>query len=235
MAHENDGHRARLRKRMMQEGLENFQDHEVLELLLFQFLPYKDTNKIAHTLLNEFGGFCGVLDASPQQLMTVSGISEVTACNIAVLKEVFARYRRSDAEKVKFTSIDAIAQYAKTLVGNARCEKLIVAYFDHATSFKHSEEYSSGKLDRVHVDVKQIVVTAMRVNAAGVALFHSHVDGVCEPSEADVDFTKQLLVALAAIDVALIEHIIFNGTQDYFSFYKSGLLNDIASKYKANF
>ena len=87
MAHENDGHRARLRERMIKEGLDSFQDHEVLELLLFQYLPRKDTNKLAHTLLDKFGSFAGVLNASPQQLMTVEGVSEATACNLGCSKK----------------------------------------------------------------------------------------------------------------------------------------------------
>ena len=235
MAHENNGHRARLRERMMKEGLNGFQDHEVLELLLFQYLPYKDTNKIAHNLLNKFGGFDGVLDANPDQLMTVDGISEVTACNLAVLKEVFARYRRSGSQKINLGSMEAIIKYAYKLIEDATCEKVVAVYVDHATNFKHSEEFTSGKVDKVNVDAKQIVSTALRLNAGGVILFHCHVNGVCQPSIADKEFTKQLFVALASVEVVLLEHIIFNGTEDYFSFFKEGLIRELSIKYKENF
>ena len=235
MAHENNGHRARLRERMMKEGLSGFQDHEVLELLLFQYLPYKDTNKIAHKLLNKFGGFSGVLNASPQQLMTIDGISEVTACNIAVLKEVFARYRRSDVKKLNLGAIDSIIQYARALVEENYCERLVAVYVDYATNFKFSEEFTSGKVDKVSIDTKQILSTAMRVNAAGVILVHCHVDGVCRPSVADKEFTKQLFVALASIDAVLLEHIIFNGSGEYFSFYKEGLIEELTTKFKETF
>ena len=235
MSHENDGHRARLRERMMKEGLDGFQDHEVLEFLLFQFLPYRDTNKIAHNLISKFGGFSGVLDAHPDQLMTIDGISQVTACNIAIWKEVVARYRRSELARTKLGSIESIAQYAKTLVGDSPCERLIVVYLDHATCFKYSEEFTSGKIDKVNVDVRQILSTAIRVNAAGVVLFHCHVDGLCKPSEADKEFTAQLFTTLAGINVMLLEHIIFNGTDEYFSFYGEGLLKEISTKYKQLF
>ena len=235
MAHENDGHRARLRERMMKEGLDGFQDHEVLELLLFQYLPYRDTNKIAHNLLSKFGSFAGVLDASPEQLMTVNGISQVTACNIAMLKEVYARYRRSQAKKINLASMDSIAKYARSIVAVNYCEKLVVVYVDHATNFKYSEEFSSGKIDRVDVDVSQIMSTAMRVNAAGVALFHCHVKGVCRPSVADKEFTKQLFIALASIQVVIIDHVIFNGDEEYFSFYKEGLFDEFTQKYRELF
>ena len=235
MAHENNGHRARMRQRMMKEGVDGFQDHEVLEFLLFQYLPYKDTNKIAHNLLNKFGSFAGVLDASPEQLMTVDGISEVTACNLAVLKEVFVRYRRQDVSKLNLSKADAITRYARSIVEENYCEKLVVVYVDHATNYKHSEEFTSGKIDRVIVDNKQVVSTAMRVNAAGVILFHCHVDGVCRPSVADKDFTKQLFIALASIDVVLLDHIIFNGNDEFFSFYKEGLITELATKFKESF
>ena len=231
MAHENDGHRARLRERMMKEGLESFQDHEVLELLLFQYLPYRDTNKIAHNLLKKFGSFAGVLDASPEQLMTLNGISEVTACNLAMLKEVFARYRRSAANKLRLGTVDSIAKYARTVVAENYCEKLVVVYVDHATNFKHSEEFTSGKIDKVYIEPKQIVSTAMRINAAGVILFHCHVNGGCQPSVADKEFTKQVFIALTSVDVMLLEHAIFNG-DEYFSFYREGLINEIEKIYK---
>ena len=235
MAHENDGHRARLRERMMKEGLSGFQDHEVLELLLFQFLPYRDTNKIAHNLLNKFGSLTSVLDADPEQLMTVTGVSKVTACNIAMLKEVFARYRRSDAEKTNLCSLDSIVKYARALIEDDCRERLVAVYVDHATNFKHREEFSSDKVNRVYVDVKQIVSTAMRLNAAGVILVHCHVDGVCHPSVPDKEFTKQLFVALASIEVMLLEHVIFNGSGEYFSFYQEGLIKEITEKYRNNF
>lgn len=235
MAHENNGHRARLRERMMKEGLSGFQDHEVLELLLFQYLPYKDTNKIAHNLINKFGSFTAVLDASPEQLATVDGISDVTACNIAVLKEVFARYRRGSAKKMNLGAMESIINYAYTLMEGATSEKVVAVYVDHATNFKHSEEFTSGKVDKVNVDAKQIVSTALRLNAGGVILFHCHVNGGCRPSVADKEFTKQLFIALASVEVVLLEHIIFNGTDDYFSFFKEGIIKELSNKYKETF
>ena len=227
MAHENNGHRARMRKRMIKEGLDNFQDHEVLEFLLFQFLPYKDTNKIAHNLLTKFGGFSGVLNASPDQLMMVNGISEVTACNIAILKEVLVRFRRSEANNINLHDVESIAQYARSVVRDNYCEKLLVVYVDHATNFQYIDEFGSNSIDRVDVDIKQIMRSAMRLNAAGVILCHCHVNGSCKPSNADVELTKQVYMALATIDMVVLEHLIFNNNGEYYSFYKNGIIAEI--------
>lgn len=235
MAHENNGHRERLRARMMKEGLEGFQDHEVLELLLFQYLPRKDTNKIAHNLLSKFGSFYGVLNASPDKLMTVEGISEVTACNLSMLKEVFVRYRRSQAQTFNLGSMTSIIKYAHKIMEDNYCEQLVVVYVDHATNYLLREEFTSHSTDKVNVEIKQIVSAAMRTNAAGVVLFHCHVKGVCQPSKADVDFTQQLISVLAPLDIVVLEHMIFNNNNELYSFYKEGLLQQLSANYKKAF
>lgn len=232
MAHENEGHRKRLRQRMMKEGLSNFQDHEILELLLFQYLPYKDTNKIAHNLLDKFGTIAGVLNASPQQLMTVSGISEVTACNLAVLKEVWLRYKRSEAKKISLDGIKSIIAYAQSLIAESYTEKLVAVYVDNATKFIYRDEFTSDSAQQIQVDPKSILATAFRTNAAGVMLFHCHVDGPCKPSADDLRFSEKLLFALASINLVLLEHIIFNKNGEYYSFFQSGDIEAIETKYK---
>ena len=231
MAHENDGHRSRLRKRMMKEGLSNFQDHEVLEMLLFQYLPYRDTNKIAHNLLAKFGTFAGILNATPEQLMTVKGISEVTACNLAVLKEVWLRYKRSEAQKISLAGAQSIIKYAETLIAESYTERLVAVYVDNATKFIYQDEFTSDSTRQLAIDSKTIVASAMRVGAAGVMLFHCHVDGECNPSVEDFRFTEKLLFALASINVVLLEHIIFNHNGDNYSFFRSGDMEKLQQKY----
>lgn len=229
----NSGHRQRLRERMMKEGIAGFADHEVLELLLFQYLPRRDTNKIEHNLLNKFGTFANVLNASPKELMMVDGISEVTACNLAMLKEVFQRYKKSQADKIPLSDVSSVIRYSRQLIGESYIEKLVVVYVNSATEFLYREQYTSDSTDKVHVDVKAIVSTAVRCGASGVLLFHCHVDGPCVPSDGDVAFTEKLFFALSSIGVVTLDHLIFNDKDGYYSFYKSGLLGAMAEKYRA--
>ena len=58
-----DGHRERMRDRIRKSGLSTLQEHEMLEYLLYAFVPRKDTNEIAHALIDRFGSFSGVLNA----------------------------------------------------------------------------------------------------------------------------------------------------------------------------
>ncbi len=231
MSNVNEGHRARLRQRMLKEGLQGFQEHEILELLLFQYIPRKDTNKLAHNLLNKFGSLANVLDASPQQLQTVEGISEVTACNIAVLKEVWQRYKVSALQKKPMSKLSTIILYAQELVAESYMEKLVVVFVDNSTNFIVSEVFSSGSSQEVQIDIKKLISAAVRANAAGVILFHCHVKGVCQPSATDISFTEKIYVTLANMNIMLLDHFIFNNTEDYFSFYQSGIMDEIAERY----
>lgn len=227
----NNGHRQRLRERMIKEGLSGFQDHEILELLLFQYIPRKDTNKIAHGLLNKFGGFANVLNATPEQLMTVQGISQVTACNIAMLKEVWTRYKRDESSKINLGNVASIMNYARVLIAESYVERLVVVYVDGGTNYLYSEDYNSDNISEVTVDIKRIVSTAVRLNASGIILYHCHVQGTVTPSEPDVKFTEKLLFALAAINIPILEHVIFNAQGAYYSFFSEGLIDAMSFKY----
>ena len=231
MAHENDGHRTRLRERFTREGASNFQDHEVLELLLFGSVPRKDTNKLAHNLLNKFGGFCGLFDASPEQLMEVNGVSTVTACNIAIVKEIFYRYRRDEQDKSKIQGLASIIKYVQSTISESVYEKMVVVYVDAATSYIMQEEFTSDNTAQVNVDPKKIVAAAMRLNASGVVLFHCHSSAPCNPSSEDMRYTEKLYFALASINIAMLEHIIFNNRGGYFSFHKEGVMTQLADKF----
>lgn len=232
MQNPNEGHRARLRERMMREGLQGFQDHEVLELLLFQSIPRRDTNKIAHDLIYKFGSFANVLDASPQQLMMVDGVSEITACNISMLKEVWQRYKKSSINKIRLNGMASIVKYSQLLIADNYYEKVVAVYVDNSTTYIAQEEFSSDDKQFVHVDLKKILASAMRLNAAGVLLFHCHVRGNCSPSEQDIAFTEKLYFALASLNIMLLEHIIFNASGEYYSFFREKHMQEMAEKYK---
>lgn len=231
MAGVNDGHRERLRARMMKEGLSGFADHEILELLLFQSIPRKDTNKLAHTLIDKFGNIHNVINASPQQLMTVKGVSQVTACNIAMLKEVWARCKTIESKKIYLGGMASIIKYCQVIIAQSYVEKLVVVYVDEGTNYLFSEEFTSDRTNCVQLDTKNVIATAVRLNASGIILFHCHVKGKCEPSDADIRFTEKLLFALASLGIVILDHIIFNSSSEYYSFHQSGDLNNITEKY----
>lgn len=232
MANVHKGHRERVRQKYIKDGLDGFYDHEVLELLLFQYIPYRDVNIVAHQLIDTFGSLAGVLDAPPELLMTVKGVSEATAVNLSVLKDVWYRYRKSLAENQKFSSLADVVQYAREVLSAGGYERLLVVYVDSATKFLGKRIYCSNDNTTVYLPVKKIVTDAVACSATGMMIFHGHVRGVAKPSLNDVRYTEQLFYTLSGIGIALLEHGIFNSEGEYYSFRQSGLLAEYAAKYE---
>lgn len=86
------GHRQRMKRRFLEHGLDNFDDVNVLELLLFYADPRRDTNPLAHALLDQFGSLAGVLEAAPGDLEKIPGIGENAATLLRLIPEVSGRY-----------------------------------------------------------------------------------------------------------------------------------------------
>ena len=87
-----EGHRERLRVRFLAEGVDSFDDHQVMELLLFQAIPRADTNPIAHRLMRRFGTLSAVLEADPKDLASVEGVGDKAAAFLRLIPQIARRY-----------------------------------------------------------------------------------------------------------------------------------------------
>lgn len=231
MTKENDGHRERMRQRVLQNGAGSLQDHELLEMLLFGAVPRKDTNKLAHQLITAFGSLNNVLKAEPHQLMLVRGVSKGIVCHIAVARELLYRFKREINTKRNFAEMTSILDFARELAEDCYTEKMVVVYVDTETDFLFMDCYSSNRTAEVYMDVPRIVSNTVRLNAAGVILFHSHVGGNCNPSAADRTLTEKLYITLANMNVMILDHIVFNDKGEFYSFFKSGDIAEMAERY----
>ena len=87
------GHRSRLRQRFLKQGIEGFEPHNILEILLFYGIPYRDTNDIAHKLIDKFGSLEGVFDADIKELTKIDGIGENSATLIKLVPQISKYYK----------------------------------------------------------------------------------------------------------------------------------------------
>ena len=88
---EHEGHRQRMKERFLSNGLEGFSDHEVLELLLFFAIPYRDTNPLAHALVNRYGSWTQAVNADYRDLLTVPGVTPHVASLLTVVGQAAIR------------------------------------------------------------------------------------------------------------------------------------------------
>ena len=224
MNHPHKGHRERLRKRYLDNGLDSLADHEVLELLLFQYLPYRDTNEIAHALLDKFGNLANVLDATAEQLMTVKGISKVTAVNLSLLKQVYYRCQLSAVQDKALNNLADVMHYAYVLLTAGDFERSLAIFLDAAGKVVGKKTYCSQNDTGVNMSVKNVVAEALSLSANAVVICHGHVKSVTTASQSDISFTHQLQTTLSGVGIHLLDHAIFNVNGEVFSFREHNLL-----------
>lgn len=205
---EHTKHRERMRKRFLEHGLDNFADHEVLELLLFYAVPRGDVNPLAHRLLDEFGSLANVLEAETPDLCRVEGMGEKTAAFLHLLPPMFRRYQTSKIQGTIYDSTDKIAEYlVKYYIGRPR-EQLSAVLLDNQCRLIRICDIAEGSATAVKINMRKLLQCVLQYNAADVVLAHNHPRGMCSPSRADIVQTSTIREMLKNIDVRLVDHII---------------------------
>lgn len=218
------GHRERLRSRFLEHGLDNFNEINALELLLFYCVPRRDTNPIAHALLDQFGSLDGVFQASIQELCQVSGVGETSAALIRLVPQLM---KKSMTTKAMLTDVirssEDAGRYLAPRFAFERDEVVFMLCLDSQKRVICCTEMGRGVVNSVETNVRRIVETALKAKAAAVIFAHNHPDGIAVPSVEDRLVTKQINSSLALVGIPLVDHIIFSG-DDFVSFADSGLL-----------
>ena len=218
-----DGHRQRLRQRFLDEGLDYFSEIQVLELLLFYCIPRKDTNLIAHALLDRFGSVAQVMEAPVEELQKVSGMGESAAVFLAIV-HAFGRYYQVNkmANTEILDSISKCGAYLAPKFTGRRNETVFLLCLDAKCKVLSCREVGEGSVNSAAVPIRRIVEMALGANASAVVLAHNHPSGWAVPSSEDVQTTKRLAMALRSVEIELIDHIVV-GDEDFVSIAQSGL------------
>lgn len=219
-----DGHRQRVKERYLSEGLDSFQDHEVLEFLLFFCIPMKDTNELAHKMILEFGTLAGLFEADPMEISKRCGVSENTAILVSSVTSFARRYNKvKQGAKPVLNSSSKAGEYVKTLFIGKTYEAMYVICLDSQSRLNHAKLVHEGTINEVTVYPRLVVETALRYKAISVILAHNHPGGTLHPSKADVEMTKRVMIALEAISISVMDHIIV-ASDKYVSFAEKGLM-----------
>ena len=208
-----DGHRQRLIQRFLEEDLDNFEPHNVLELLLFYAIPRKDTNELAHVLIDTFGSLKGVFDAPYEELIKVAGIGPNTAALLKLVPSLTRTYYSSDARSVILDTSEKSGEYFLPYYIGQTEEVVRLACLDAGGKVISNQILHRGSANAAEVNIRKIVNI----------LAHNHPGGLPLPSEEDVATTKSIREALMPMGILLMDHIIVAG-QDYVSMARSGII-----------
>lgn len=218
-----DGHRQRSKRRFLAVGADGFDDHQLLELLLFYAIPRQDTNETAHRLMKQFGSLQGVLNAAPEELMAVEGVGESAAGLLRLTGELAIRSRCTSLPQKILNSPDRTGAYFMELLAGQKRELLYQVCLDGKGKLLTCRCISKGTVTASALHVRQVVENALYAGASSIILAHNHPSGVALPSQADVVVTRQVQEALLPLGIRLADHIIV-ADSDYVSMAESGLL-----------
>jgi len=219
-----EGHRRRLKRRFVEEGLDSFEDHQVLELLLFFSIPRKDTNEIAHKLISTFGSISNVFEAHPKDLQKVEGVGENSAILISLISQIARRYLTDKTKKTfQLKNVEVAAEYIKSLFVGRKNEVFYVICLDTQLNVIHSVPLFEGTVKEAVVYPRKVIECVLRYNASSVILAHNHPGGSVKPSMDDIRTTQKIINALSTISVTVNDHFIVAGDK-YYSFAQNGML-----------
>lgn len=219
-----EGHRERLKKLFMEQGLDCFEDHKVLELLLFYALPRRDTNPIAHELMNHFDSLEAVFDAPAEELAKIPGMGDSAVLLIKLIPELGRRYAicKTPSDKL-IDSSEKAGTYLVPRYMYERDEVVYVMCLDAANRLLCCKELFRGGANTTEISIRKIAELALSKNASGIIISHNHTSGIALPSAEDEATTKLLKETLNRIGIRLVDHIIV-AEDDFISMADSGML-----------
>lgn len=203
------GHRRRMRARFEGEGPDYFEAHQLLEMFLFPLLPRRDTNEIAHRLLDRFGSLQDIFFAEHDDLVEVEGISDITASAIKVTAALYRKIVQESYHPPKrYDHFEDIVRYLQTLYTGITVERVYLLLFDNGLKLLDCILLDEGTVGGAHINARKIVEHAIKKNAACVMLAHNHPGGVAIPSSEDTATTNFLNSHLQAVGLTLLDHVV---------------------------
>lgn len=216
-------HRERVRDRFISDGnLDSFEEHQILEILLFYTIPRRDTNELAHRIINEFDTLYNLMSCSPEEIMhrcKSIKISKQTAVLISMIPHISRKYLQSEQNRKdpQLTSFSAAAAYFRGLLEGKKKESFYMLCMDINKKVKKVVKISDGNSDKSPIYIEMVVKKALTHEAKFVMIGHNHPAGNTKPSPNDINSTKVIGEALKLVDVVVVDHIIiYNG--GYYSF-----------------
>lgn len=218
-----DGHRKTVKKKFITNGLDVFEPHEALELYLYYAIPRRDTNPLAHRLLDRFVTIAGVCDAPIDELMTEFGLSENTAVLLKLLPQMSRLYNESKLSDDNIIDLDTIGDLIKSKFIGRTEEVVVLLLGDAKGKIIFFDVVARGSVNSSDMPVRRIVDLSIRHNAKLAFIAHNHPSGNALPSRSDVETTKMLASTLSSVGVKLYDHFIVTD-DDYVSLRDSGMI-----------
>jgi len=223
-AHDPSGHRARLRKRLLEGGEGALADHEIIEYLLMTAIPRRDTKPLARSLLARFGSLAGVFNADSAALSSHPGMGETSAAAIRIVALATRRFARHEiSEQPILNTWQVLIAYLTIDMAHLKVERVRALFLDTKFRLIRDEHLGDGSLDEAAIHPREVIRKALDLGAASMILVHNHPSGSPEPSRADIQITQKIAEAGHHLGIAVHDHVVI-GREGHVSLRQRGLL-----------
>jgi DNA repair protein RadC len=218
------GHRQRLKERFLKAGADALPDYEMLELLLFQANPRRDTKPVAKKLLEHFGSFAEVISAEPGALKEVEGVGDGAVVAIKTVQASALRLVRGEViGRPVLANWEKLLEYCRAAMSFEKIERFRILFLNKQNTVIADEVQQTGTVDHTPVYPREVVKRALELGATAIIMVHNHPSGDSQPSKADIEMTKEVADAGQRLGITLHDHLIM--TRDgHSSFKEMGLL-----------
>ncbi len=201
-------HRKRLFARYERDGFDTFEEHNILELLLFYSIPRADTNPAAHNLINRFGSLYGVLTAPTEELVKTEGIGPASA---QLIHAIFDSARTANLRRLcetPVTTYDRLQKIAAEWMAGRDAGTSALILLNDRQDVLDIAVLASRHIITPPSYPDAILELAQKYASAKVVLMHNHPDAVLHPSASDRCMTADIYRFLKDNGIQLMEHLI---------------------------
>ncbi len=209
------GHRGRMREKFSQYGRDVFHTHELLEMLLFHIIPYKNTNEIAKNLISRFGTLDGVFSASRQDLKSVAGVGPRVADMIFDIGRISLAPGEADGEKCNRRSFGDYKETGDFFVeyfAGRESSSVVIMLLNSKMELIDCVSLYDMDYESAGVKPEPFIDAAIAANASIAVVAHNHPYGPLFPTRGDVVTNKMISDSLSAVGVPMLEHYIVSGS-----------------------
>lgn len=224
------GHRARMKAKFAKTmDFRNFEEHEILEMLLFSCFPQKNTNPVAHELINRFGSLSNVLNATYEELINCGALGENPALMLKFYSSLnsYLHIYKSD-EEIDIRDIPKLKAYIGDHFYGLDHEEFKLFFTDNRYILKSHADIQTGTSKSVEVSLRQVTKAVLDSGATYFFVAHNHPGTKSVPSDEDILLTKKIISHLRSMDIHLLDHFVV-GTDGVSSMRQLGLIYDFES------
>lgn len=204
-----EGHRERMRQKLLEAGPNALLDHELLEMVLFAASPRKDTKPLGRALLARFGGFAEVIAAPNAELRSVPGMGDVGVGALRVVQAAALRLAERQLRDLPLlNNWERLQGYLTAALSRERTEQFRVLFLDARNRLLADEVLGAGTVNHAPVYPREVVRRAIELHATAIILVHNHPSGDPTPSRADIEMTREVAEAGRMLGITLHDHLV---------------------------